>query len=135
MNFWGNFKIYPLVTTHTYWTQTHVGTPSRTSFYDQICNSVLVVFHILTSSLPHNRYYITKIQEEPSSPRILDCGFYKYWELLTKTKTNSVFKGVYIFQVFMAIHNRKFGHIAPLQNKLNINPLSPFDMENIQGGF
>ena len=64
----------------------------------------------------------------------LDPGLYKYWELLTKTKSDSVFKGVYIFQVFMAIHNRKFGHIAPLQNKLFINLLSLFDMENIQGG-
>ena len=39
-----------------------------------------------------------------------DRGLYKYWALLTKSKTNS------IFQVSMAIHNRKFGHIAPLQN-------------------
>ena len=26
----------------------------------------------------------------------LDCGFYKYWELLTKSKTNSVFMAIHI---------------------------------------
>ena len=30
---------------------------------------------------------------------------------------------------------RKIGHIAPLQNKLNINLLSLFDQEQIRGGF
>ena len=43
----------------------------------------------------------------------LDRGLYKYWELLTKSKTYSIFKGVYIFH---GNSYRKNGHIAPLQN-------------------
>ena len=35
----------------------------------------------------------------------------------------------------MAVHNEKIGHIAPLQNYLFRNILSPFDQEEIQGGF
>ena len=42
---------------------------------------------------------------------------------------------VYLFQVFMAIHIEKNGHIAPLQKCLNINLLSLFDQEQVQGGF
>ena len=41
---------------------------------------------------------------------------------------------VYLFQVFMPIHIEKIGHIAPLQNCLYINILSPFDQEQVQGG-
>ena len=64
----------------------------------------------------------------------LDRGLYRYWELLTKSKTNSIFEGVYIYIYFMAIHIKKNGHIAPLQKCLFINILSLFDMENILGG-
>ena len=42
---------------------------------------------------------------------------------------------VYLFQISLAIHREKNGHIAPLQNYLFIKLQSLFDQEQVHGGF